>query len=122
VSGLSYSLDPDNRVALQTPNMAGFRMMELEKAVHELSTRVPTAAADKLKVLATSQQELERNIEEVKIAHAPLQTRPGTVKVEQLPATSKACAPKARQDDNDAAGAIRRPADRLSRRNGPLPI
>ena len=87
VSGLSYSLDPDNRVALQTPNMAGFRMMELEKAVHELSMRVPTAAADKLKVLATPQQELERNIEEVKIARAPFETRvPEQVKVEQLPA------------------------------------
>ena len=87
VSGLSYSHDPDNRVALQTPNMAGFRMMELEKAVHELSMRVPTAAADKLKVLAAPQQELERRIEEVKIARAPLQTRvPEQVKVEQLPA------------------------------------
>ena len=87
VSGLSYSLDPDNRVARQTPNMAGFRMLELEKAVHELSMRVPTAAADKLKVLAAPQQELERRIEEVQIARAPLQTRvPEQVKVEQLPA------------------------------------
>ena len=87
VSGLSYSLDPDNRVALQTPNMAGFRMMELEKAVHELATRVSTAAADKLKVLAAPQQELERRIEELKIGRVPLEARvPEQVKVEQLPA------------------------------------
>jgi hypothetical protein len=87
VSGMSYSLDPDNKVARQTPNMAGFRMMELEKAVHELTMRVPTAAADKLKVLAGPQQEIERRIEEEKIGRGPLDTRvPEQVKVEQLPA------------------------------------
>src|SRR3984893_8606571 len=84
VSGMSYSLDPDNRVARQLPHLAGFRMMELEKAVHELTMRVPTAAADTLKVLAAPPPEIERRIEEEKIALGPLKTRmPEQVKVEQ---------------------------------------
>lgn len=87
VSGMAYLLDPDNRVVRQTPNIAGFRMMELEKAVHELAMRVPTAAADKLKVLAAPQQEIERRLEEEKIGRGPLEARvPEQVKVEQLPA------------------------------------
>jgi hypothetical protein len=86
VSGLSYSLDPDNRVARLLPHMAGFRMIELEKAVHELTMRVPSAAADRLKVLAAP-QEIERRIEEVKIGRGPLDNVvPQQVKVEQLPA------------------------------------
>ena len=107
VSGTSYSLDPDNRVARQTP--AGFRMMELEKAVHELATRVPTAAADKLKVLGASQQELERSIEELKIGRGPLEARvPEQVKVEQLPARNieGVSAEGTRRTTTIAAGAI----------------
>jgi hypothetical protein len=84
VSGMSYLLDPDNRVVRQTPNMAGFRMMELEKAVHELAMRVPTAAADKLKVLAAPQQEIERKLEEAKIGSVERGV-PEQVEVEQLP-------------------------------------
>ena len=87
VSGTSYSLDPDNRVALQTPNMAGVRFVELQKAVHDLAMRVPPDAADRLKVLAVPPAEIERRIEEEKISLGPVKTRiPEQVKVEQLPA------------------------------------
>jgi hypothetical protein len=116
VSGISYSLDPDNRVALQTPNMAGVRFVELQKAVHDLALRVPPDAADKLKdlaasqqALAASQQAMERRIEEVKIGRGPLEIRvPEQVKVEQLPARNieGVRAEGTRRTTTIAAGAI----------------
>ena len=109
VSGLSYSLDPDNRVALQTPNMAGFRMLELEKAVHELSMRVSQDAAEKLKVLAAPQQEIERKIEEAKIFRGSIERGvPEQVKVEQLTARNieGVRAEGTRRTTTIAAGAI----------------
>ena len=86
VGGLSYSLDPVNRVARQTPYRAGFMTVQLEKAVHELALRVPPAAAEKLKVLAAPQQEIERRIEEAKIFAGSIERRAEQVTVEQLPA------------------------------------
>jgi len=86
VGGVSYSLDPVNRVARQTPYRAGFMTVQLEKAVHELALRVPPAAAEKLKVLAAPQQDIERRIEEAKIFAGSIERRAEQVKVEQLPA------------------------------------
>jgi len=86
VGGLSYSLDPANRIARQTPYRAGFMTVQLEKAVHELALRVPPAAAEKLKVLAAPQQDIERRIEEAKIFAGSIERRAEQVKVEQLPA------------------------------------
>jgi hypothetical protein len=61
--------------------------VQLEKAVHELSLRVPPDAAEKLKVLAAPQQEIERKIEEAKIFRGSLERGvPEQVKVEQFPA------------------------------------
>jgi hypothetical protein len=86
VSGVSYSLDPVKRVARQAPYRAGFMTVQLEKAVHELSMRVSTDAAEKLKVLAAPQQEIERRVEEAKIFAGSIERRAEQVKVEQLPA------------------------------------
>jgi hypothetical protein len=87
VSGMSYLLDPEKRVARLTPRIAGFGSMELQKAVQALAMRVRPDAADKLKVLAAPQQEIERQIEEAKIFRGALERGvPEQVKVEQLPA------------------------------------
>jgi len=108
VGGLSYSLDPANRIARQTPYRAGFMTVQLEKAVHELALRVPSAAAEKLKVLAAPQQEIERRIEEAKIFAGSIERRAEQVKVEQLPARTVegVRAEGTRRTTTIAAGAI----------------
>jgi hypothetical protein len=110
VSGLSYSLDPENLIARQTPNRVGLEIIELQKAVHELSMRVPTAAADKLKMLAASQElEIQRKIEAEKVAGARVETALAEqVTVERLPARDIAGvrAEGVRRTTTIAAGAI----------------
>jgi len=89
VSGLSYLLDSDKRVARQIPSMAGLRIMELQKAVavHDFNIRVPPGAADKLRFLAAPQQEIELRIEQDKIdTRSAERSVPEQVKIEQLPA------------------------------------
>ena len=54
--------------------------MELEKAVHELATRVPTAAADRLKVLAVPPPEIERRIEELPVRRVGSATRAAVIR------------------------------------------
>jgi hypothetical protein len=64
--------------------MAGFRMMELEKAVravHAFDGRCRQAQSAR-----HPQRELERNIEELKIARAPSKPRAGAGQGQQLPA------------------------------------
>jgi len=109
VSGVSYSLDPVKRVARQAPHRTGFMTVQLEKAVHELSMRVQTAAAEKLKVLAAPQPEIERKIEEAKIFRGSIERgAPEQVNVEQLPARTieGVRAEGTRRTTTIAAGAI----------------
>jgi hypothetical protein len=89
VSGLSYLLDSDKRIARQTPSMAGLRIMELQKAVavHDFNIRVPPGAADKLRFLAAPQQEIELRIEQEQIdTRSAERSVPEQVKIEQLAA------------------------------------
>src|SRR5437667_4753993 len=60
VSGMSYSLDPENKVARQTPNLAGFKIaIALQHTQEALQ-----ATAEKVKTFAASQQlEIQRQIE-----------------------------------------------------------
>ena len=109
VSGLSYSLDPEKRVARQAPHIAGFGIMELQKTVQALAMRVPPDAADKLKALAAPQQEIERKIEEAKLFRGSFERGvPEQVKVEQLPARNieGVRAEGTRRTTTIAAGAI----------------
>jgi hypothetical protein len=109
VGGVSYSLDPVKRVARQAPYRAGFMTVQLEKAVHQLSMRVSTDAAEKLKVLAAPKQEIERKIEEGKIFRGSIERGVSEqVNVEQLPARNieGVRAEGTRRTTTIAAGAI----------------
>jgi hypothetical protein len=86
VSGVSYLLDAEKRIARQTPSMAGLRIMELQQAVHDLTMRVPPNAADKLRALAVPQQEIELKIEQEGIGRVFERRVPEPARVEQLPA------------------------------------
>jgi hypothetical protein len=86
VSGVSYLLDAEKRIARQTPSMAGLRIMELQQAVHDLTMRVPPNAADKLRALAVPQQEIELKIEQEGLGRVFERRVPEPARVEQLPA------------------------------------
>jgi hypothetical protein len=86
VSGVSYLLDAEKRIARQTPSMAGLRIMELQQAAHDLTMRVPPNAADKLRALAVPQQEIELKIEQEGIGRVFERRVPEPARVEQLPA------------------------------------
>jgi len=90
VSGMSYSLDPENKVARQTPNLAGFKIaIALQHTQEALQ-----ATGEKFKTFAASQQlEIQRQIETETIGRGgrggpgPIETaRAEQIKVEQLPA------------------------------------
>jgi hypothetical protein len=67
VSGMSYSLDPENRIARRMPTLAGFRITAALQEVHEqLATRV-APALEKLKVLAASGQLANQHNTDVEI-------------------------------------------------------
>jgi hypothetical protein len=97
VAGMSFTLDPENRVAWQTPNMfsMNFRTLQIMPAEMErlkATTEKLRGEMEKLRAatekLETSRQvEIQRKIEEQAIAVRPVGTAVSEqVKVEQLPA------------------------------------
>ena len=90
VSGLSYSLDPETKIARQMPNMAAFKVsLNVQKST-DLAARLPPDAAEKVKELAAVTQrlqEMQHRVELEKVGRAFFESGPAQqIKVEQLPA------------------------------------
>ena len=85
VAGVSFSLDPANRIAFQTPNLGLVKATEALQKAHELAMRLPANAGEKVEralaeagrgaigrgMIAFNSLEIRRNNEKVEVVQLP---------------------------------------------------